>query len=277
MNDTLENVMVFINENTNILIGICLFLILVLVAYLIDNSIKTRKIKKSLKSNNLVNVNKMVEVKPVKIEKNNTLKSNVEETLTNENINQSENNKNNEFIDIISDTNPIDDSLNDNIGLPSDNKDDSEIIFDNDEVENKDETQNIKLNTIPIDTIEENNMENKVNADIMKDINNSSNVFDNVSNKVEPKEDLSNVDVIYKNDKKLSEILSSTKTSEKAENIVETKNIFDTDKNNIQVDTTKKPSDIEIEQKNDELDNIMKKLENINAANSDEDSYTNIF
>ncbi len=277
MNDTLENVMVFINENTNILIGICLFLILVLVAYLIDNSIKTRKIKKSLKSNNLVNVNKMVEVKPVKIEKNNTLKSNVEETLTNENINQSENNKNNEFVDIISDTNPIDDSLNDNIGLPSDNKDDSEIIFDNDEVENKDETQNIKLNTIPIDTIEENNMENKVNADIMKDINNSSNVFDNVSNKVEPKEDLSNVDVIYKNDKKLSEILSSTKTSEKAENIVETKNIFDTDKNNIQVDTTKKPSDIEIEQKNDELDNIMKKLENINAANSDEDSYTNIF
>ena len=277
MNDTLENVMVFINENTNILIGICLFLILVLVAYLIDNSIKTRKIKKSLKSNNLVNVNKMVEVKPVKIENNNTLKSNVEETLTNENINQSENNKNNEFVDIISDTNPIDDSLNDNIGLPSDNKDDSEIILDNDEVEKKDGTQNIKLNTIPIDTIEENNMENKVNADIMKDINNSSNIFDNVSNKVEPKEDLSNVDVIYKNDKKLSEILSSTKTSEKAENIVGTKNIFDTDKNNIQVDTTKKPSDIEIEQKNDELDNIMKKLENINAANSDEDSYTNIF
>ena len=277
MNDTLENVMVFINENTNILIGICLFLILVLVAYLIDNSIKTRKIKKSLKSNNLVNVNKMVEVIPVKIENNNTLKSNVEETLTNENINQSENNKNNEFVDIISDTNPIDDSLNDNIGLPSDNKDDSEIILDNDEVEKKDGTQNIKLNTIPIDTIEENNMENKVNADIMKDINNSSNIFDNVSNKVEPKEDLSNVDVIYKNDKKLSEILSSTKTSEKAENIVGTKNIFDTDKNNIQVDTTKKPSDIEIEQKNDELDNIMKKLENINAANSDEDSYTNIF
>lgn len=52
MNDILEKVMNFINENTMTLIIICIFLILVLIGYLIDNSIKTRKLEKEEKLKN---------------------------------------------------------------------------------------------------------------------------------------------------------------------------------------------------------------------------------
>ena len=53
MNEFLEKAMLFINENTMLLIGICIFLILVLIGYLIDNAIKTRKLEKEelLKAN----------------------------------------------------------------------------------------------------------------------------------------------------------------------------------------------------------------------------------
>ena len=43
MNDVIDNVMTFINENTTILIIICVFLIVVLVVYLIENAIKYSK------------------------------------------------------------------------------------------------------------------------------------------------------------------------------------------------------------------------------------------
>ena len=42
MKETLVKVTNFVNENTMLLIGICAFLILVLIIYLIDNSIKTK-------------------------------------------------------------------------------------------------------------------------------------------------------------------------------------------------------------------------------------------
>ena len=53
MGKVLENIMNFINENTTLLIIICVFLIFVLIGYLIDNSIKTRKLAKmeALKGN----------------------------------------------------------------------------------------------------------------------------------------------------------------------------------------------------------------------------------
>ena len=49
MDKILETVMNFINENTTLLIIICVFLIFVLIGYLIDNSIKTRKLEKQMK------------------------------------------------------------------------------------------------------------------------------------------------------------------------------------------------------------------------------------
>ena len=50
MNETLNNIMKFINDNTCLLIGICVFLILVLIGYLIDNSIKSKKVRKDVKN-----------------------------------------------------------------------------------------------------------------------------------------------------------------------------------------------------------------------------------
>ena len=46
MEQFLEKVMNFINENTMLLIIICIFLIVILVIYLIDNTIKTKKLER---------------------------------------------------------------------------------------------------------------------------------------------------------------------------------------------------------------------------------------
>lgn len=65
MNKFLENVMSFINENTTLLIVICVFLIFVLIGYLIDNSIKTKKLakmEKNVKKEDVIN-NTIPEVK----------------------------------------------------------------------------------------------------------------------------------------------------------------------------------------------------------------------
>ena len=48
MKDIITKATNFINENTMLLIGICAFLIIALIIYLIDNSIKTKKIQKAL-------------------------------------------------------------------------------------------------------------------------------------------------------------------------------------------------------------------------------------
>lgn len=49
MKDIIVKVTNFVNENTMLLIGICAFLILVLIIYLVDNSVKTKKMQKALK------------------------------------------------------------------------------------------------------------------------------------------------------------------------------------------------------------------------------------
>lgn len=64
MNDFIEKAMMFINENTMLLIGICIFLILVLIGYLIDNSIKTRKLEKEEMRKAFEEANKAPEVVP---------------------------------------------------------------------------------------------------------------------------------------------------------------------------------------------------------------------
>lgn len=64
MNDFIEKAMMFINENTMLLIGICIFLILVLIGYLIDNSIKTRKLEKEEMKKAFEEANKVPEVVP---------------------------------------------------------------------------------------------------------------------------------------------------------------------------------------------------------------------
>lgn len=57
MNNVLQNIMYFINDNTILLICICGFLILVLIGYLIDSSIKARNLEKSISLTNKNNIN----------------------------------------------------------------------------------------------------------------------------------------------------------------------------------------------------------------------------
>ena len=49
MKEIISKVTNFVNENTMLLIGICAFLIVVLIVYLIDNSIKSKKMQKAIK------------------------------------------------------------------------------------------------------------------------------------------------------------------------------------------------------------------------------------
>lgn len=78
MKETLVKVTNFVNENTMLLIGICAFLILVLIIYLIDNSIKTKKMQKALKEMDTVE-DKVVETKEDTVVESNV---NDEETPT---------------------------------------------------------------------------------------------------------------------------------------------------------------------------------------------------
>lgn len=61
MNNVLQNIMFFINENTILLICICGFLILVLIGYLIDSSIKARNLEKSISLTNKNDINSEVD------------------------------------------------------------------------------------------------------------------------------------------------------------------------------------------------------------------------
>lgn len=70
MDKILETVMNFINENTTLLIIICVFLIFVLIGYLIDNSIKTRKLEKQMK----------YDIDPPKVD-NEEISNKIEETI----------------------------------------------------------------------------------------------------------------------------------------------------------------------------------------------------
>ncbi len=236
MDKVLENIMIFINENTNILIGICLFLIFVLIGYLIDNSIKSRRAKKDFKkSQSDVNI---------ELEKTN------------------------------------DESL-------------SEIKIDNSVFENAVENQNIEKIEDEIQTIDsniENNnvieptFENIMNSDVEDatkseeehtTINDIINVIDDKTVE-EPKNDNietveNEAEVIYKNDKKLSEILFGDVNNN--DNI---DNIFSDKSSASDIKPKNVEPKVEVELDEDELDNIMKKLQNVSSLD-EEDNYTNIF
>ena len=54
MNEVFQNIMTFINDNTVLLICICVFLIFVLIGYLIDNSVKSKRVRKDIKNKDQV-------------------------------------------------------------------------------------------------------------------------------------------------------------------------------------------------------------------------------
>lgn len=305
MNEILDTVMTFINENTNILIGICIFLILVLIGYLIDNSVKSKRVRKDIKNKDQVpeNIKKDIieeaidkkEVNKVEnaeldkkfedavstptetVEINSNISDEMQKESPIENLEPSEN----EFEDFITNnadplnldldnfakdnsivaqsdefTIPSDNGIIDDIGTLSSNPIESselDLTDTNEPVSNKDE------NIIPIGILDE--------------LNQNSNVLELDNSNNEDSKD----EVTYKNSLKLSEILYGE----------DDKNLnIDLELQNNDISNDIKPEDIEPEEKStsditsydDELDNIMKKLNNINSSeNFDEDNYTNIF
>ncbi len=281
MNETLENIMVFINENTNILIGICLFLIFVLIGYLIDNSIKTRKYKKEAKNNTISS-------DQVNVKEENTITPDIKT------------NNNDKSIDIISTENSkkidysidLDKAVNDElnrINSISNNENTNTLedltvdnILTDSSLDNNEKIEgNIQVETIPLDDISTETDEiqpkdnNVITPDILNDINNYK-VSDSLNDDKVQNNSLDNVDVAYKNDKKLSEILFDNSKSQGLDNSSPS-NIFDNDDKKNPIDISKEPTSVEIEEKNTELDKIMKKLENVNNLNPIDDDYTNIF
>ncbi|MBO5182819.1 MAG: hypothetical protein J6B64_00235 [Bacilli bacterium] len=264
MNDFLQKVMTFINENTYILIGICVFLILVLIGYLIDNSVKSKRVRNDIKN-----------------------KDQVPENIKNEIIEEA----NKEKVNVSSITNEKDElDLETSI---SKKEDPISLEIDDVNVENSEReipTNNYGINldsklNIPIQNLSSNDITSNPNIDdmsndlISENLKLDSNKYTNSVNESDPDLNImlkeNDSSKLYKNDKKLSEILSKANIEEKNNSI--DSNIFDTDISNITVnkDVEKNKVDIESNNSDDELEKIMKKLSSMN--NSEDDNYTNIF
>lgn len=284
MNDVFNNVMTFINKNTYLLIGICVFLILVLIGYLIDNSVKSKRVRKDIKNKDQVPENiKEDIIKEANEKKEKELNVQIEEPKKEDIINQ-----NNQNMEVNEDEAPlnldaslsIDKSLNlekdpslDDVNSPLniDNNINEPLSLDTNSLFDEENKPSVALgNDILEDNLSLDNSEKPiVESSISSDQDPDANIM------------LSNSkDGLYSNDKTLLEILSEVDSS-KLNNSVDNKTIFG-NKPSIEINTNVEKEKVEIEPKNstdssdNELDNIMKKLSSMNNSD-DEDNYTNIF
>ena len=257
MNDTLLKIMEFINNNTLLLIGICVFLILVLIGYLIDNSVKSKRIRKDIKN-----------------------AAQVPENIKNEIIKEAEEKEKNLTTPEITNT----------VETPTVENNSGIVIETKPEVNNEPVQTSTVVNNIPENIVEtnstvnndifqtqpvvgENNVDESLNVQLDLDSTNT-NIPQIDTNYVDPDIDIMSAKSGYSNDKKLSEILNGVNDVIVNEPI---NDIFSKNIPNIQINTDVDKNDVKIEtdDTSDELDRIMKKLSIANS--SDEDSYTNIF
>lgn len=284
MNDVFNNVMTFINKNTYLLIGICVFLILVLIGYLIDNSVKSKRVRKDIKNKDQVPENiKEDIIKEANEKKEKELNVQIEEPKKEDIINQ-----NNQNMEVNEDEAPLnldaslsidkplnlekDPSLDDvNSPLNIDNNINEPLSLDTNSLFDEENKPSVALgNDILEDNLSLDNSEKTiVESSISSDQDPDANIM------------LSNSKAgLYSNDKTLLEILSEVDSS-KLNNSVDNKTIFG-NKPSIEINTNVEKEKVEIEPKNstdssdNELDNIMKKLSSMNNSD-DEDNYTNIF
>lgn len=297
MNDVFNNVMTFINKNTYLLIGICVFLILVLIGYLIDNSVKSKRVRKDIKNKDQVPENiKEDIIKEANEKKEKELNVQTEEPKKEDIINQNmEVNEDEAPLNLdasLSIDKPLnlekDPSLDDvNSPLNIDNKalnlneENSPLNLDN----NINEPLSLDTNSL---FDEENKPSVALGNDILEDnlsLDNSEKtiVKSTISSDQDPDANImssNSKDGLYSNDKTLLEILSEVDSSRLNSN-VDNKTIFGS-KPSIEINTDVEKEKVEIEPKNsidssdNELDNIMKKLSSMNNSD-DEDNYTNIF
>lgn len=215
MNDAIDSIMTFINQNNTILIIICIFLIVVLVVYLIENTIKMKKV------NNNIEKNKEEIDKKIK----NEMKSSIESD---------------KFQEAIVPVSPdVEDIFNEPHVDKIEDSDDLNIVSGVEEEKEKIELPSEESSDSPINR--------------------------------ETKEET--VDVLYKNDKKLSEILFGNIESQPSGKL---------DEKVVKIDESSKAKEKnlkELEESANELDRIMKKLDSYNSMNnvSDDDNYSNIF
>ena len=282
MNDTLQKIMLFINDNTLILIGICVFLILVLIGYLIDNSVKSKRVRNDIKNADQVPEN----IKDEIIKKAEEKKEMEDKTI---NIIENEPVKD---PNMIVDSGIIEDevnSLNDNQTIKNDTSEDlnASLSLDNVQQSNDDISSSLNLdssfeiNEQPVLESENDNIAdlNIESQDIL--INNDEDInitTDLINESVDPDYNIMNSqsNSEYKNDKKLSEILFQSDIKQTVE---DDSNIFSDNTSNIVINNDVKKDDVQIEESqesSDELDRIMKKLSSMNNS-TEEDNYTNIF
>lgn len=281
MNDVFNNVMTFINKNTYLLIGICVFLILVLIGYLIDNSVKSKRVRKDIKNKDQVPENiKEDIIKEANEKKEKELNVQIEEPKKEDIINQNmEVNEDEAPLNLdasLSIDKPLnlekDPSLDDvNSPLNIDNNINEPLSLDTNSLFDEENKPSVALgNDILEDNLSLDNSEKPiVESSISSDQDPDANIM------------LSNSkNGLYSNDKTLLEILSEVDSS-KLNNSVDNKTIFG-NKPSIEINTNVEKEKVEIEPKNstdssdNELDNIMKKLSSMNNSD-DEDNYTNIF
>lgn len=194
MNQILEAVMNFINENTTLLIIICVFLIFVLIGYLIDNSIKTKKMEKNLSLENYTENNEEVTSNEVKEETPTEMPA-VEEVKTSEEIPSVEK------------VNVQEESVS---PIVSEENEPSSI----DTIQSNEITVDPKINEMLLRDFSNEKVE-EINNESVEEVNTNSNILpiDELVNNEEiqknTQEDIPEVKVeksVYKNDKKLSDI-----------------------------------------------------------------------
>lgn len=284
MNDVFNNVMTFINKNTYLLIGICVFLILVLIGYLIDNSVKSKRVRKDIKNKDQVPENiKEDIIKEANEKKEKELNVQIEEPKKEDIINQ-----NNQNMEVNEDEAPLNLDASLSIDKPLNLEKDPSL----DDVNSPLNIDNNINEPLSLDTNllfdEENKPSVALGNDILEDnlsLDSSEKpiVESSISSDQDPDANImlsNSKDGLYSNDKTLLEILSEVDSS-KLNNSVDNKTIFG-NKPSIEINTNVEKEKVEIEPKNstdssdNELDNIMKKLSSMNNSD-DEDNYTNIF
>ena len=284
MNDVFNNVMTFINKNTYLLIGICVFLILVLIGYLIDNSVKSKRVRKDIKNKDQVPENiKEDIIKEANEKKEKELNVQIEEPKKEDIINQ-----NNQNMEVNEDEAPLNLDASLSIDKPLNLEKDPSL----DDVNSPLNIDNNINEPLSLDTNslfdEENKPSVALGNDILEDnlsLDNSEKpiVESSISSDQDPDANImlsNSKDGLYSNDKTLLEILSEVDSS-KLNNSVDNKTVFG-NKPSIEINTNVEKEKVEIEPKNstdssdNELDNIMKKLSSMNNSD-DEDNYTNIF
>ena len=289
MNEVLQNIMTFINENTLLLIGICVFLILVLIGYLIDNSVKSKRVRNDIKNKDQVPAKIKDEIikeaeakgevkKSEEVTENiNVQDTSIQDTNTQENV-VSTPVVESEEVKVETNINEVsqDNSLNSALDLGSTNMEVQNDALDNAlNLDSSLKVEDNNLDNLIGDNFQNNSINENINltdkqADTL-DFGIDSNILSNsVETPVDPDAFIMNVvneNNEYQNDKKLSDILSSVETN--TLNVQETSNSNETPLNiEVNNEVSNSPQD--------ELDQIMKKLSSL-KGDAEEDNYTNIF